>query len=81
MTQTPLLDDPLVDGLERLPVHPASMVLFGATGDLSQRKLMPAIYNLAHDGALPQRFNLLGVAAGDMSVEGFRHLIAESVRT
>jgi glucose-6-phosphate 1-dehydrogenase len=55
-------------------------VLFGATGDLSQRKLIPALYNLAHDGALPQRFHLLGVAGGELSDEAFRDLIAESVR-
>ncbi|HEY7253574.1 MAG TPA: glucose-6-phosphate dehydrogenase [Methylomirabilota bacterium] len=66
-------------GLERLPVHPASFVLFGATGDLSQRKLMPAVYNLAHDGSLPQRFNLLGVSAGALSAEGFRDMFAYSV--
>ena len=39
--------NPLVEGLERLPVHPTNLVIFGATGDLAQRKLLPAIYNLA----------------------------------
>jgi hypothetical protein len=38
-------DNPLVEGLERLPVHPTTLVIFGATGDLSRRKLLPAIYN------------------------------------
>ena len=38
-------------------------MIFGATGDLAQRKLLPAIYNLAHEGALPERFNLIGVVA------------------
>ena len=37
--------------------------IFGATGDLAKRKLLPAIYNLAHEGALPERFNLIGVLA------------------
>ena len=53
-----LEENPLVEGLERLPVHPTNMVIFGATGDLAKRKLLPAIYNLAHEGALPERFNL-----------------------
>ena len=59
-------ENPLVEGLERLPVHPTTLVIFGATGDLAHRKLLPAIYNLAHEGALPERFNLIGgLALGD----------------
>ena len=42
--------NPLVEGLERVPVAPTTLVLFGATGDLAMRKLLPALYNLAHDG-------------------------------
>ena len=56
-------DNPLVEGLERLPVHPTTLVIFGATGDLAKRKLLPALYNLAHEGALPERFHLIGVVA------------------
>ena len=55
-------ENPLVEGLERLPVAPTTLVIFGATGDLAHRKLLPALYNLAHDGALPERFFLIGVA-------------------
>jgi len=40
--------NPLVEALERLPVHPTALVIFGATGDLARRKLLPALYNLAH---------------------------------
>ena len=58
--------NPLVEGLERLPVHPTTLVIFGATGDLAKRKLLPAIYNLAHEGALPERFNLIGVSRCEM---------------
>ena len=54
--------NPLTEGLERFPVPPTSLVIFGASGDLSRRKLLPAVYNLAHDGALPERFNLVGVS-------------------
>ena len=64
--------NPLVEGLERLPVHPTTLVIFGGTGDLAQRKLLPAIYNLAHEGALPERFNLIGVSRGEMSDDEFR---------
>ncbi len=48
-----------------MPVAPSALVIFGATGDLARRKLLPAIYNLAHDGALPGRFHLVGVARRD----------------
>src|ERR1022692_3636931 len=55
-------ENPLVEGLERLPVAPTTLVVFGATGDLAKRKLLPALYNLAHEGALPERFHLVGVS-------------------
>ena len=55
-------ENPLVEGLERLPVPATTLVIFGATGDLSRRKLLPALYNLAHEGALPELFNLVGVS-------------------
>ena len=48
-------ENPLIEGLERLPVRPTALVIFGATGDLAHRKLLPALYNLAHEGALPER--------------------------
>ncbi|MGA8337428.1 MAG: hypothetical protein WB761_22020, partial [Solirubrobacteraceae bacterium] len=57
--------NPLVEGLERLPVRPTTLVMFGGTGDLAHRKLLPALYNLAHDGALPERLRLVGVARAD----------------
>ena len=75
-----LSDNPLVEGLERLPVHPTSLVIFGATGDLANRKLLPAIYNLAHDGALPERFELVGTSRSDMSDAEFRDMATKAVR-
>ena len=47
--------------------RPTNLVIFGATGDLARRKLLPAIYNLAHEGALPERFNLIGVSRGELT--------------
>jgi glucose-6-phosphate 1-dehydrogenase len=72
-------ENPLVEGLERLPVHPTTLVIFGGTGDLGQRKLLPAIYNLAHEGALPERFNLIGVSRSDMSDDEYRTMARESI--
>jgi glucose-6-phosphate 1-dehydrogenase len=73
-------ENPLVEGLERLPVHPTTLVIFGGTGDLAKRKLLPAIYNLAHEGSLPERFNLIGSSRGDMSDDEYRELARESIR-
>jgi glucose-6-phosphate 1-dehydrogenase len=79
-TLAPVHENPLVEGLERLPVHPTSLVIFGATGDLATRKLMPAVYDLAHDGALPERFVVVGVARSELSDEQFREEAARAMR-
>jgi glucose-6-phosphate 1-dehydrogenase len=73
-------ENPLAEGLERLPVHPTNLAIFGATGDLANRKLLPALYNLAHEGALPERFNLVGVSRSEMSDEEFRDLAKKAVK-
>jgi glucose-6-phosphate 1-dehydrogenase len=72
-------ENPLVEGLERLPVPATTLVIFGATGDLSRRKLLPALYNLAHEGALPERFNLIGVSRRDISDDDFRGQAREAI--
>jgi glucose-6-phosphate 1-dehydrogenase len=72
-------ENPLVEGLERLPVHPTTLVIFGGTGDLAHRKLLPAVYNLAHEGALPERFNLIAIARSDIGHEDYRTMARESI--
>jgi glucose-6-phosphate 1-dehydrogenase len=74
------LENPLVEGLERLPVHPTSLVIFGATGDLAHRKLLPALYNLAHEGQLPERFELIGVGRRSQENEDFRDTAVDSIQ-
>jgi glucose-6-phosphate 1-dehydrogenase len=73
-------DNPLVEGLERTPVKPTSLVIFGATGDLAHRKLLPALYNLAHEGQLPERFEVIGVGRRDQEHEDFRDTLADAVQ-
>jgi glucose-6-phosphate 1-dehydrogenase len=73
-------ENPLVEGLERLPIHPTTMVIFGGTGDLAHRKLLPAIYNLAHEGALPERFNLIAVSRSDIPHDDYRDMMRESIQ-
>ena len=72
-------ENPLALGLERPPIAPTTLVIFGATGDLSRRKLLPGLYNLAHEGALPERFTLIGVARSDAGEQGYRQLAGEAI--
>ena len=56
-------------------VEPCVMVIFGATGDLTKRKLFPALYNLAKDDFLPDNFAIVGVGRQEMTSEEFRDQI------
>jgi len=80
-TSPEALENPLAEGLERSPTPPTALVIFGATGDLSQRKLLPALYNLAHEGGLPERFELVGVSRSALSDEEFRDLARTAITT
>ena len=62
---------------ERAPA--CTLVIFGAAGDLTKRLLMPALYNLARTGLLPDNFALIGVDRADMSDESFRAHVAQAV--
>jgi glucose-6-phosphate 1-dehydrogenase len=73
-------ENPLTAGLERLPVTPTTLTIFGATGDLARRKLLPALYNLAHEGALPERFHLVGVARREKAHEDYRAECEQAIR-
>ncbi|HLM02607.1 MAG TPA: glucose-6-phosphate dehydrogenase [Pyrinomonadaceae bacterium] len=54
---------------------PCVMIIFGATGDLTKRKLFPALYNLAKDGFLPESFAIVGVGRQEMLTDDFRKKI------
>jgi len=62
-------------------IDPCILVIFGATGDLTSRKLMPALYNLARDGLLPTHFACVGFARRQKSHEDFRKEFKDSVNT
>ena len=65
--------NPLLDGLRIEPTPaPTALVIFGASGDLARRKLLPAIYQLARGQRLPARFYVLGVARTPMTDDQFR---------
>src|ERR1700675_3467237 len=58
---------------------PCVMVIFGATGDLTKRKLIPALCNLAQDHLLSKQFAIVGFATNDYTTESFRHALAEEI--
>src|ERR1700761_954784 len=62
------------------PADPCAMVLFGATGDLAKRLVVPALYNLACSDALPKAFALIGVARGEDSVESWRESLHDALK-
>jgi len=80
MTVTPALaPNPLREGLEQERVPDASaLVIFGAAGDLTQRKLIPALYSLAHDGLLPPGQTIIGFARSDYTDDAFRMAMREA---
>lgn len=61
------------------PVLPATLVIFGASGDLTSRKLMPALAELADRGFLPQAFTVVGVARTEMTEDDFRSRMTAAV--
>jgi glucose-6-phosphate 1-dehydrogenase len=73
--------NPLLDGLRIEPTpEPTALVIFGASGDLTRRKLLPALYHLARGQRLPARFAVVGVARSPMSDDEFRQQLHDSLK-
>ncbi|GAA3126236.1 hypothetical protein GCM10017687_45950 [Streptomyces echinatus] len=75
--------NPLRDTRDRrLPriAGPSGLVIFGVTGDLSRKKLMPAVYDLANRGLLPPGFSLVGFARRDWEDQDFAQVVHDAVR-
>ncbi len=64
-----------------VPVDPFDLVVFGATGDLARRKLIPALYHRMADGQMPDGARIIGTARSEMDAEGFRALASEALDT
>jgi glucose-6-phosphate 1-dehydrogenase len=72
---------PFLQGLSKhRGAPPTVVVIFGASGDLTARKLIPAIYNLSVDNLLPADFHLIGYGRKEMSDEEFRAIAAKAVK-
>ena len=73
--------NPLLDGLRIEPTPSrTALVIFGASGDLTRRKLLPAIYHLSRGQRLPARFAVVGVARSEMSDDSFRQQLHDSLK-
>src|SRR5690349_12280584 len=85
---------PAAQGEPRAPMHkhqhaapgasgtvapPCTMVIFGAAGDLTKRKLIPSLYNLARQKLLPEDFAVLGIARSDLDHAAFRRQLGEDL--
>jgi glucose-6-phosphate 1-dehydrogenase len=73
------LRDPQDRRLPRI-AGPCGLVIFGVTGDLSRKKLMPAVYDLANRGLLPPGFSLVGFARRDWENEDFEQVVHDSIK-
>jgi glucose-6-phosphate 1-dehydrogenase len=83
MTQTaePQQENPLLEGLQlRRTPDPCALVIFGASGDLTRRKLFPALYSLALRRLLPEKFAVVGVARSEETDDEFRERMKEGVQ-
>jgi glucose-6-phosphate 1-dehydrogenase len=78
--QAETAENPLLEGLRmRRTPEPCALTIFGASGDLTQRKLFPALYALAVRRLLPERFGVVGVARTEMTLEEFRERMRRAV--
>ena len=81
MDQAEYLDELLICRLDekRRTVQPCTIVIFGASGDLTSRKLIPALYHLYTEKQLPQPFRIIGVARRDKTNESWRQELLEAL--
>ncbi|HZS94953.1 MAG TPA: glucose-6-phosphate dehydrogenase [Chloroflexota bacterium] len=80
MATEAVIENPLRTGLEQVRTpEPSVMVIMGATGDLTHRKLMPALYNLAVEHLLPHSFAIVGFSRTEKAHEDFRQDMREAV--
>ncbi|MGH8610924.1 MAG: glucose-6-phosphate dehydrogenase, partial [Gammaproteobacteria bacterium] len=75
-----VLDNPLRQGIRlEQTAEPCIVVIFGASGDLTKRKLVPALYRLVQERLVPAEFAIVGLARTEMGDDEFREKMKESV--
>src|SRR5205085_2846571 len=82
MSSTNTNENPLRQGIRlEKTAEPCVVVIFGASGDLTKRKLVPALYRLVQQRLLPAEFGIIGVARSQMSDDDFRNKMKDAVMT
>src|SRR5512132_3975414 len=80
MTEAQVAENPLLEGLgPRRTPEPCVLIIFGASGDLTHRKIFPALYSLAYRRLLPEQFAVVGVARTAWTDDEFRARIANAI--
>ena len=74
------MENPTAIGEQGRSGDPCILVIFGVSGDLTKRKLLPALYNLARKKLLPANFALVGIALDTISEEAFRARVQDDLR-
>ena len=64
---------------ERIDIKPFTLVIFGGSGDLSKRKLLPTLHHLCHDQNLPKEFSIIGFASSERTDEEYRELVKKAI--
>jgi glucose-6-phosphate 1-dehydrogenase len=64
---------------EKIDIEPFTLVIFGGTGDLSRRKLLPTLFHLCRDQNLPQEFAIIGFASSERSDEDYRAFVKQAI--
>jgi hypothetical protein len=63
------------------PADPCALVIFGTTGDLTKRLVVPALYNLSRSKVLPEQFALIGVARSDGTADSWRERLHDMLKS
>ena len=62
-----------------IPVDPFDLVIFGGTGDLARRKILPGLYRRYCAGQMPEEARIIGAARTEMDVAGYREMVSEAI--
>ena len=80
MSEQPVVRKDVAEDTTSPTSQPCVMLIFGASGDLTKRLLVPALYNLACDGLLSDKFAVLGAAMDELTTESFRARMNEDIK-
>src|SRR5215468_4606173 len=80
MPRSPTGVTPISPGRQARPADPCAMVVFGASGDLTRRLVLPALYNLARTKILPENFALIGIDLAPGTTASWRDHLHDSLK-